>query len=486
MKFILSALVALFCFTSFAEDKVYDIGCTIIIDVIRYDSMIGEFASPSYDGTIGTGGDGVQTMAGYDFITRRFDDVKEASYYWKHAAENLWDAYAENHSVMTNRGRQAANLGAVAYAFAYNNAAIQQKFMAKVNMLTDTLEEAAKEDINRLTKDLQEVKNSKISCSKELSKLEGSINGKISEMRAAVNETSASVKATQTELASIQLRLSQATTPEQIRNIQMEFNKKLAETEQKALDAGLTKKAREEVLRLVQVTEIAGGELPAEVASYSNQMARLNVYLGFKDEDENGEPVNNKGMFEEPMKKDGGKAKNINDYLNSYGVIAVHKEDKEGDEGGSNDTPYENTFTVKGMEVTAPFQVPKNWVDNDSITINANGRLQARIMTDLSRPWSFDPETKTFKNATVQCGSQNIIVSGTSASSPGNYYCKVTVNNGTYSATMTTDGSYNENQWCFLIGSLGYIMVENEYGVQEQVLVSEYTIGAVPVILTYH
>lgn len=450
----------------------------LIIDILRMDAN-GQF---QYTNPDGQESDVVKEMGGYYFITRRFGTVGKALEYWEDAAERLWSAYANNDAVIEGRGRQVANLGAVCYAFSYNNYALQNAYDYEITSKFEELKKAHKQDIDDIIAAIEELSNKRNDASESVQGITAALEGKLNSAMAIANAASTEVKAAQVQLAEIQRMLSQAATQEEVKRLQSEFNKKLAETEQKSLEAGLSKKAYEQVLALCAKTEVVGEELPPQVGSYSNQMARLNVYLGL-DKDENGEPLENKGMFEEPNMNGGGKAGNINEYLNSFGVVSVNDSD-EGDESDSN--PFANRFDIKSGKVSATFKAPNNWVDNDTIVVNAAGRYEAKPKPDLSRPWAFDTETKTFKNASVLCGSVNIVLDNVSASSAGNYYCHVIAgSSGGYSASVSQSGVPPENGWCFLVASLEYSSKENEDGIVEQILVPAFSIGAVPIIVAY-
>lgn len=452
----------------------------LIIDILRMDAN-GQF---QYTNPNSQEGDTVKEMGGYYFVTRRFGTVGKALEYWTDAAERLWSAYANNDAVIEGRGRQVANLGAVCYAFSYNNYALQNAYDYEITGKFEELKKSHGKDIDDIIAAIDELSEKRNDSSESIQGITAALEGKLNSAMAIANAASTEVKEAQTQLAEIHVRLLQAATQEEVRRLQSEFNKKLAETEQKALEAGLSKKAYEQVLALCAKTEVVGEELPPQVGSYSNQMARLNVYLGL-DKDENGQPLENKGMFEEPNMNGGGKAGNINEYLNSFGVVSVNDtEDGEGEESDSN--PFSNRFDIKSGEVSATFKAPNNWVDNDTIVVNAAGRYEAKPKPDLSRPWAFDTETKTFKNASVLCGSVNITLDNVSASSAGNYYCHVIADSsGGYNASVSQSGVPPQNGWCFLVATLEYSSKKNEDGIVEQILVPSFTIGAVPIIVAY-
>lgn len=454
----------------------------IIIDILRMDAN-GQF---QYTNPDAQKGDLLQEMGGYYFVTRSFGTVGKALDYWKDAAERLWSAYANNDTVIAGRGRQVANLGAVCYAFSYNNYALQNAYDYEITGKFEGMKNAHKQDIDDIIDAIEELSEKRDEASESVQGITAELEGKLNSAMSIANAASTEVKAAQVQLAEIQRQLSQAATLEEVRRLQSEFNKKLAETEQKALEAGLSKKAYKEVLALVAKTEVVGEQLPPQVGSYSNQMARLNVYLGL-DKDENGEPLENKGMFEEPNKKGGGKAGNINEYLNSFGVIAYKAQPEEGAEGEEEESnPFQGFTETENNNVTASFKAPVNWVDNDTIVVNAAGRYEAKPKPDLSRPWAFDTETKTFKNASVLCGSVNIVLENVSASSAGNYYCHVIAgSSGEYNASVSQSGVAPENGWCFLVATLEYSSKENKDGIVEQILVPAFTIGAVPIIVAY-
>ena len=457
---------------------------TIIVDVLQVQNN-GEVGY-NVQGDIGQ----TNLVAdGFAFLTQEYYDVEDAAKDYTSICSHLWEIYTDNANIVYGfPKRTAMQLAAVSYALTFNNRAIQQSFSTKVGKAVSALRNLVDRDYERNTQKLEEIKTSQTQCSEQINNITKDATAKYNQIKKLASKVQTEVVQAQAELASIQRALSSSTavTPEQLQTLQVQFNNKLAEAAQKSQTAGLTKVAEGQVLDLISMSAPNLPEITAQVATYSNQMTRLNKYLGFEDytDEDSGEEHKNLGMFTEPNKKGGGKAGNINEYLNSFGVIAYKAKPEEGAEGEGEEeesNPFQGFTETENENVTASFKAPVNWADGVTIKCT-NGVFSAEIpkVDYVTTPWHYSAKEGKWLRPYVFAGNQMITASGADASSSGTYYVNVTFTGDGWSAAISKTQTENESTWSFWVGTLESVEVDGQLS-----LVSAGELGAMPIILCY-
>lgn len=316
---------------------------------------------------------------------------------------------------------------------------------------------------------------------------------RMSAMRKLMETMDAELQSKSKEIVSLQDQIGKAATRDEVNKMRAELIEQMDGFKKQCGEyAGINESINKVLAELNRIK--VGISRPAvdspAIGGLTNTLVQITKYLGYEPkEGEEGEDVDDKNQgvtFIPPNTKDGSMAETILQYLDSYGMLSfvVENPDEEQDE---NNPPFKTTHYLEqdsSGEVTASFGAPANWVDGTSIVVE-NGKLKAVVRGDKSYPWAFDPDSKTFKNASVQIGSQLYTASSVSADAGGKYYCHVTGGDGGYSVSVSQSAEIGENGWAFHVATLEQTEDTDDNGVVTIRLTPTFQIGAMPLILCY-